>query len=214
MAVSELVLLGIKGAPTIVKPSAGETLVQLDKGAKLVATLVDNFSLTALPPGAAADILDKPLRADLWQSALDRVAACAGVNGDANAAGFESEMSGNIEKLIITNWFTTRQTKITKGDQAALILIRDRLIYTVLEENQKLKPYIEARNPERMALRYYSDARANPNAKNNAFWKYRKGTFPNPDYDQKSLSKDPKFNRKYMEMPLAETLDFDAFVKR
>jgi hypothetical protein len=214
MAVTADLLLTFEGDDSAPAAKPIETPLRLSPDDKLVATLVDTAALLAVPPYAAVDVLAKPLRADLWQKALERVSQCEGVGGDPQKDGFESETSTTVDRLIMMEGFKSRKTKITKGDHAALILIRDRMIPLVLEENQKLKPYIEASNPQRMAQRYYSDASKNPSSAQNAFWLYKIGSFSNPDFNPKSVSREDKFRRQYIDIPLAETLNLDAFSKR
>ena len=219
-ATSQLILLTQAGdaSPPVVE--AGEIAVALQPNEMLIARMQDRFSLLTLPPVARVNILQGPQRSSLWQSALDKVAVCVG--GDAQAEKFPSETSQQFENWILTqavaNIFNdktgTRTTTVTKGDHAALILIRNELLPLVQQENDKLLTYIgDGQAGETKAQRYYSMARGAPGTKDNSFWKRRseEGVYTvMVESTQASGQPTPEMRG----IKLAEMLEFEAFRTR
>jgi hypothetical protein len=216
-AISPPILLTRAGDTSPPEAEAGEISVALQPNETLIARMQDRFSLLTLPPIARANVLQAPQRSSLWQSAVDKVAVCVG--GDAQADAFPSETSTQFENWILTqavaNIFNdktgTRKTTITKGDHAALILIRNELLPLIQKENVKLLAYLgTGQAGETKAQRYYSMARRTPGSGNNAFWNQR--SEPNVytvlvESTQASGQPTPETRG----IKLAEMLEFEAF---
>ena len=179
-AVSQNFLVLEAGAATNPTPRDGETPIQLSTNERLVTRMADRFSLVTVPPALSAPVLRGPRRGDLWQSALNKVATCVG--GDAYSDDFVTEQSTVFENWLLTeavaNAFSardgTRRTRITKGDHAALILIRDEILPIIEAANGRLANFTGTGQPgETKAQSYYSQARSNPRSRQNSFWTAR-----------------------------------------
>lgn len=221
-ALSKPILLTLAGDPAAAKPQPDEDAVpvKLRPNENLIMRMQDRLSLIAIPPVERAIVLPAPRRGSLWQSALDKVAGCVG--GDSKAQSFPSDTSTVFENWVLTeavaNLFSdksgSRKTRVTKGDHAALILIRDELLPLIEKENLKLQPYLgTGQAGETKAQRYYSLARQRPNAKNNPFWAARE----EPDVYQvlrptNNPSGSPVLENKSIK--LAEMLDFKTFQQK
>lgn len=180
-AVSRRFLVHKQGADDNPAPEEGETAIVIRENERIVARMADRFSLVTVPPAISAPVLSGPKRGELWQSALDKVAVCVG--GDSKSESFPSETSAVFEDWLLTeavaNMFSerdgTRRTRVTKGDHAALILIRDELLPLVEAANERLVQYTgSGQAGETKAQSFYTQARANPKSRQNTFWTARK----------------------------------------
>jgi hypothetical protein len=211
LAASKPLVFDIRRDTETRKVDPKSKIIVLQQGEFLLATPADPLSFFAVPPGAIARFRSEPQNSALWQEALNRVRRCPGVTGDSTKSEFVGKSSKVMSRTILTQ-LKNRNVTIRNGDHAALILIRDKQQPLVLAENQKLKPYIFASNPRRMALRYHSEARNRGGAQNNAFWKYRKGHFKMDP--PKGASGPVPGDTGVRPVPLGETLDLAAFTKK
>jgi hypothetical protein len=181
-----------------------EQRIDLREGEQLVARPVQPFAVITLPPIARAEIIAGPRRSRLWQEALNRVSACRGLGGDATDPAFAREPS-----TVYSNWILTdgsiRRTTVTKGDHAALILIRDDLVPVIKAANEALGEHIaDGARGRTLAQRYWSVAKSDPNARQNAFWMGRKHSI-----ERSQLLAGRRITRT-IEFRLSETFDVDA----
>ncbi len=185
-----------------------EQRIDLRDGEQLVARPVQPFSVITLPPIARAEIIAGPRRSRLWEEALNRVSACRGLGGDATDPAFAREPSKVFSNWILTDG-SVRRTTVTKGDHAALILIRDDLVPVIKAANEALGDYIadDARG-RTLAQRYWSAAKSNPNARQNAFWAGRKHSI-----ERSQLLAGRRITRT-IEFRLSETFDVDALQEK
>jgi|GEM_PF-4875053 len=219
-ALSPPILLTQAGAAQIT-PEPGEIRVTLQPGERIVARPADRFALLTIPPVVSADVRDKPKRSRLWQTALDKVSQCPSFGGDPKADGFLSQASRVFENWILvdaianrwrdgsllTDRSATRRIKVSKGDHAAVILIRDELLPIVKAQNETLRPYLDdGPAGQRKAMRYWSDAKSIPGAKDNAFWKLRTYSYSRVDI--------PTGTTITVGFPLSETFDVDALRRK
>lgn len=195
---------------------------------RLVARPTDKLTFTATPPVRSATILGAPATSSLWKDALKKVAACQGIGGDPTDPAFVTQTSTVFENWIMTeaiaNRWTegtltptrgaTRQIRVTKGDHAALLLIRDALLPLVLQQNVKLLPYMgQGEQGETKAMRYYTLAQQNTSARGNAFWRqevsYRDRSVSTQAGSGSGLRRVVR-DKGTVKKPLGDMLDFKA----
>lgn len=208
-------LLILREGDTSVTAGPEEQTLTLKANERLVARPTDRLSLFTIPPVVSAEVLDAPRNSDLWQSALDRVGQCPTIGGDPKSSDFPAEESETFENWILTdaianlgsNRTGTRRITVTKGDHAALVLIRDALLPIVKRENDKLATYItDGDAGKTKAMRYYNDARRRPGSAREGFWASRTENFL---IEAATVGGQPtRFDR---EIKLADLLDFEGF---
>lgn len=202
-AVSDPLLLTKADAPALAA-SEGEQTIELRAGERLIARPIEPLALITFPPIVQAEIIGSPRRSRLWLEALNRVSACPGLGGDATNREFANETSKVYSNWILTEGGTRRIT-VTKGDHAALILIRDDLLPVMEAANNALLEYIAGGDEGRsLAQRYWSAAKANPRARSNAFWTGRKHVIV-----QEQILAGRRVSRE-TEVTLSETFNVDA----
>jgi len=161
-----------KGAPDETSaPADGALEIEVEKGDELSVVIVNPTLMRTLPETAVAAVEDEPN--DLgatWKDALKRTAACYGGDSD-DEIDFDSmtrEEADEYSRFILTEnmlvvfspvlwaFLDDREIDISKGDQAAAILIRDefvemmdaeipRMREEMVEEENAWKLFLEAR---------------------------------------------------------------------
>lgn len=208
-------LLILREGDASVTVGLDERTLTLKANERLVARPTDRLSLFTVPPVVSAEILDAPRNGDLWQSALDRVGQCPTIGGDPKSSDFPAEESETFENWILTDAVVnlgsdrtgTRRITVTKGDHAALLLIRDALLPIVQTENDKLATYIaDGDAGKTKAMRYYNDARRKTGSSREGFWASRTEKFL-----IEATSVGGQLTRFDRDIKLADLLDFEGF---
>ena len=161
------------------RPPANEEAFSLNvlKGDKIGAQLLDPTKLNPLPPVVLAEIYLEPAElGELWKSALQRVATCDGdaFDGDPlyaleKSTRFSEFTIGELVKyvsplaLIYSKVMDSQESQIEfnpsvnvyKGDHAALLLIRDELVKMMASPDivDPLSALADNKNGEIQALR-------------------------------------------------------------
>ncbi|MEO1029292.1 MAG: hypothetical protein AAFX02_09585, partial [Pseudomonadota bacterium] len=218
-AMSETIGVRIASDGAAVDPNQTRPVVWVGENERLIARPIDRFSFSAIPPVRSVRILSQPETPTLWRDALRKVAACRGIGGDPQSESFVRERSALYENWIFTEaianslsrWTrspprsATRRIEVTKGDHAALILIRDALVPLIQDKNTKLLEFVgTGQQGQSRAMRYYNLARRDPNARNNAFWQQKIAFSKRVETERGASFVDDL-------VPLAKMLDFDDF---
>ncbi len=175
-AVSEAFVVKRAGSEDFITQPGLATL-ELVEFERLSARLSDPTSLIAIPPVATVQILHEPIHPELWRSALGRVMRCPDVMGSPSDLDFLTKSYFSTSRTIATSGFENREARVTNGDHAAMILIRDQLVPMVEDANAKLAPFLSNPNKQRAALQYLNSQRDLPGALATPFWASRHGMY-------------------------------------